>query len=348
MAERYPTIQSIQEARQRIETLVHRTPVMSSNSVNRLAGAKIYFKCENFQRGGSYKIRGAANAVLTLPAAKAKNGVAAHSTGNHAAALAIAAAARGIPVHIVMPEDSAEVKREAVRDSGAKIRYCGSSLADRKRAAAELAAETGAYLVHPAYDPVVLSGHGGLMLEFLEDVPDLDVVMVPVGAGGLISACGVGLKNLHPNSKLIGVEPKGADDVFRSLSSGRLIPCEEPKTICDALRTELGELTFDMIKRYVDDVVTVTDKAVVYAMRCVWERLKIIVEPSAVVALASILERDIDVAGKSVGIILTGGNVDLDSIPWSTTRDFKPGDGPTPTTDPAGKAPARTTDKEES
>lgn len=323
MAE-YPTILSINDARQRTETMVHRTPVMSSNSINRLAGAKIYFKCENFQRGGSYKIRGAANAVASLSPARAKNGVAAHSTGNHAVALSIAAAERGIPVHIVMPKDSAEVKREAVIESGAKIRYCGPTLADRKRAAIELEKETGAYMVHPSYDPVVLSGHAGVMVEFLEDVPMLDVVMVPVGAGGLISACGVVLKNTNPNASLIGVEPQGADDVFRSLQSGRPLPCDDPKTICDALRTELGDLTFEMIKRYVDNVVTVSDKAVVYAMRCVWERLKIIVEPSAVVALASILERDIDVTGKSVGIILTGGNVDLDSIPWSTTKDFKP------------------------
>ena len=324
MTAQFPTIKGIQEARQRIETFVHRTPVMSSNSINRLAGAKIYFKCENFQRGGSYKIRGATNAVLTLPAAKAKKGVAACSTGNHAVALSIVAAARGIPVHIVMPRDSAEVKRNAVVELGAQVRYCDPTLASRKKAGAELAAETGAHLVHPSYDPIVIAGQATVMSEFLEEVPQLDVVMVPVGAGGLISGCGMVLKAVYPNTMMIGAEPKGADDVYRSMRSGKLLPSEQQNTICDALRTELNETTFELVKRYVDDVVTVSDSAVVYAMRCVWERLKIIVEPSAVVALASILEHDIDVSGKSVGIILTGGNVDLDSIPWSTTKTFKP------------------------
>ena len=276
----------------------------------------MFFKCENFQKIGAFKARGATNAVFALTDAEAANGVATHSSGNHAAALARAARLRGIPAHIVMPSNAPKTKIESVRRNGGIIVFCEPTLVAREAACAKIIAETGARLVHPFDDYAVMAGQGTATLELLEQAPDLDLIIGPVGGGGLLCGTAVAAKGARPGIRVIAAEPAGADDAARSVAAGRLIPLEQAATIADGLRTSLSARTFPLIQQQVDGIVTVSEESIVAAMRRIWEVLKIIIEPSCAVPYAAVMDEKIDVSGKRVGIILTGGNVDLDALPW--------------------------------
>ncbi len=311
-----PTLDDIQEAAARIRPFAHRTPVLTCGGLNRWVNAQLFFKCENFQKVGAFKFRGACNAVMSLPDDAARAGVATHSSGNHAAALALAARLRGTAAHIVMPENAPSVTRAAVEGYGGRIRFCAPTLAAREAALAEVVAATGAVFVHPYNDPRVIAGQGTAALELLEDVADLDAILAPVGGGGLLSGTALATAGLSPRTRVIGAEPAGADDAHRSLQEGRIVPSVNPRTIADGLLTSLGDLTFPIIESHVEAIVTVTEEGIVAAMRLIWERMKIIVEPSAAVPLAALLENALDLSGRRVGVILSGGNVDLARLPW--------------------------------
>jgi threonine dehydratase len=310
------TLADIRAAHARIADKIHRTPVLTSATLDALCGAQLFFKCENFQKIGAFKARGATNAVFALTDAEAANGVATHSSGNHAAALARAARLRGIPAHIVMPSNAPKTKIESVRRNGGIIVFNEPTLLTREAACAKIIAETGARLVHPFDDYAVMAGQGTATLELLEQAPDLDLIIVPVGGGGLLCGTAVAAKGARPGIRVIAAEPAGADDAARSVAAGRLIPLEQAATIADGLRTSLSARTFPLIQQQVDGIVTVSEESIVAAMRRIWEVLKIIIEPSCAVPYAAIMEQKIDVSGKRVGIILTGGNVDLDALPW--------------------------------
>jgi threonine dehydratase len=306
----------IAQARTRISGKVNLTPVLTSTSLDAHSGAQLYFKCENFQKCGAFKARGATNAVFALSAEEARHGVATHSSGNHAAALARAARLRGIPAHIVMPDNTAQAKRAAVARYGGEVRWCEPTLAARERAARELIAATGAILVHPYDDLAVMAGQGTASVELIEAVPELDVILCPVGGGGLLGGTAVAAKTLKPNIRVIGVEPAGADDAARSFRAGRILPSVNPNTIADGLRGALGERPFAAIRTRVEDIVTVPEAAIVAAMRQLWEVMKIVVEPSGAVPYAAIAAGVLDLRGQRVGLILSGGNLDLDCLPW--------------------------------
>lgn len=307
----------IEEARARIAAHVKLTPVLTSETLDALSGAQLYFKCETFQKCGAFKARGAANAVFALSEAEARHGVATHSSGNHAAALARAARLRGIPAYIVMPDNTPRAKREAVRRYGGEITYCEATLAARERAAAQLIAATGAALVHPYDNLMVMAGQGTVAAEFLTQVPELEVLICPVGGGGLISGTAVAAA-AHRSRRIevLGAEPAGADDAARSLHAGELLGNAHPQTIADGLRGALAPRTFAEIRRGVSDIVTVSEAAIVAAMRELWEVLKIIVEPSGAVPYAAVRAAAAQLQGRRVGIILSGGNLDLDQLPW--------------------------------
>jgi len=306
----------IEAARVRIAGKVRRTPVLANADLDAAARARLFFKCENLQEIGAFKARGATNAVFALTDAEAALGVATHSSGNHGAAVARAAALRGVAAHVVMPRNVSAPKAAQVERLGALITLCEPTLAAREAMVAKIIAETGARLVHPYDDPLVMAGQGTAALELLEDAPDLDLVLAPVGGGGLIGGAATAVKALRPTARVIGVEPAGADDAARSFRAGRRLAGDAPATIADGLRAELSQRTFATIRAHVDDVVTVSEAGIVEAMRAIWETLKVIVEPSAAVPLAAIREGALEVAGLKVGIILTGGNVDLDHLPW--------------------------------
>ncbi len=308
---------TIRAAHERIRPYIQRTPVLRSSRLNEASVASLLFKCENFQKIGAFKARGATNAVFALDDAIAKRGVATHSSGNHGTALARAAKLRGIPAHIVMPSNSAKVKVRAVEGFGAQIIFCEPSDASREAACADVIAKTGATLIHSFENENVMAGQGTAAVELLEDVPDLDLIICPVGGGGLLSGTAVAAKSMWPQIKIIAVEPANADDTAQSFHAGKRIVTEKKFTIADGLRTNVGDLTFPIIQRYVDDVVTVSENAIVSAMRTIWETMKIVIEPSAAVPYAAVLENKIDIGGKRAAIILTGGNVDLDALPWS-------------------------------
>jgi len=310
------TLADIRAAHARIADKIHRTPVLTSATLDALCGAQLFFKCENFQKIGAFKARGATNAVFALTDAEAANGVATHSSGNHAAALARAARLRGIPAHIVMPSNAPKTKIESVRRNGGIIVFCEPTLVAREAACAKIIAETGARLVHPFDDYAVMAGQGTATLELLEQAAELDLIIVPVGGGGLLCGTAVAAKGARPGIRVIAAEPAGADDAARSFAAGRIIPLEKASTVADGLRTSLGERNFPLIRQHVDEVVTVSEESIVAAMRRIWEVLKIIIEPSCAVPYAAIMEQKIDVSGKRMGIILTGGNVDLDALPW--------------------------------
>jgi threonine dehydratase len=312
-----PDLAAIREAAARIAPHVHRTPVLTSRTLDGRFGASLFFKCENFQRVGAFKFRGAANAVFSLSDAEAARGVATHSSGNHAQALALAARLRGIPAHIVMPANSPAVKVEAVRGYGGRIVFCEPTQAAREKTLAAVVAETGAGFVHPYDDPRVIAGQATCALELLEQSGPLDAILVPIGGGGLASGTLLACGFTSPATSVYAVEPKGADDAFRSVRDGRIHPSTDPRTIADGLRTSLGALTFPIVKALVREIVTVEEDSIVSAMRLVWERMKLVIEPSAAVPLAALLEGAVDLKGKRVGIILSGGNVDLASLPWS-------------------------------
>jgi threonine dehydratase len=306
--------------------------VLTSSRLDAASGATLFSKCENFQKIGAFKARGATNAVFALDDVTARRGVATHSSGNHGAALARAAKLRGIPAHIVMPSNSAKVKVRAIESYGAQIIFCESNDASRKAACADVIAKTGATLIHSFENEDVMAGQGTAVVELLEDV-DVDLVMCPVGGGGLLSGTAVAAKSLRPKIKVIAAEPANADDAAQSFRARQLIHTEKRFTIADGLRTNVGEPNFAIIQRYVDDIVTVSEESIISAMRTIWETMKIIIEPSAAVPYAAIVENQpllssgsaskIDIRGRRVGIILTGGNVDLDALPWIRSSDHK-------------------------
>ena len=312
----FPTFSDIEKAHERIRPYIHRTPVLSSQSINQMVDAELFFKCENLQKVGAFKFRGACNSVFSLSDEEAKNGVCTHSSGNHAAALALAARMRGIPAYIVMPENAPEIKKIAVAGYGAQITFCTPTLEARESTLKKVAEQTGATEIHPYNYFNVICGQGTAAKELIEEIGTLDVVMAPVGGGGLLSGTAISTKALLPNARVIAAEPAGADDAFRSYYSKTLHPSVSPKTIADGLLTSLGSLTFPIILNEVDQIATVSEESIVSAMRMIWERMKIIIEPSSAVPLAAILENKVDVKGKKVGIILSGGNVDLGSLPF--------------------------------
>jgi threonine dehydratase len=306
----------IRAAHERIRPHIHRTPVLTSSRLDDASGASLFFKCENFQKIGAFKARGATNAVFALDDAAARRGVATHSSGNHGAAVARAAKLRGILAHIVMPSNSAKVKVRAVESYGAHIVFCEPTEEAREATGADVIKKSGATPIHSFENEDVIAGQGTAVVELLEDVPDLDLVMCPVGGGGLLSGTAIAAKSMRPKVKVIAVEPANVDDAAQSFRAGRRIVTQKKFTIADGLRTSIGEPNFAIIQRYVDDIVTVSEEAIVSAMRTIWETMKIIIEPSAAVPYAAIQQSKVDAGGKRVGVILTGGNVDLDALPW--------------------------------
>jgi len=311
-----PDSKIILQTAQRISQYIHQTPVMTCENLNIIAKASLFFKCENFQKVGAFKFRGACNAVFSLSDKEAKHGVATHSSGNHAAALTLAAKMRGISAYIVMPKTAPAVKKEAVAGYGAKITFCEPTLQSRESTLEEVVKETGAVFIHPYNDYRIIAGQATAGLELLEEIPELDIAMTPVGGGGLLSGTALSFSYFSPSTRVIAAEPEGANDAFRSLQAGKIIPSENPKTIADGLLTSLGDKTFPIIQKHVKQIVTVSDEATIAAMRYIWERMKIVVEPSAVIPLGAVLEKKIDLSGKRIGIILSGGNVDLSNLPW--------------------------------
>ena len=312
-----PTIDDIREAHERIGSVVHRTPVLTCSSLDRLTGCKLFVKGEHLQGVGAFKFRGATNAVLSLSDVEAKRGVCTHSSGNHAQALARASLERGIQAWIVMPTSAPGVKRRAVEGYGATVVDCEPTLQAREDTASQIVEETGAIFIHPYDDPRIVAGAGTAAVELLEEVPDLDVIIAPVGGGGLMSGTCLAASAMKPGIRLIGVEPKGADDAARSLVAGERILQRSPNTICDGLLTSLGQLTWPILRDHLETIVTVSDDLVVEAMRLLWTRAKAVVEPSGATPLAAVLSQESPIQlGTRVGLILSGGNVDLDNLPW--------------------------------
>lgn len=311
-----PSHADILEARQRIAPWTHRTPVLTSTTVNRMVGGTVFFKGENFQRSGAFKFRGACNAVFSLDSEDASRGVVTHSSGNHAGALALAGKLRGIAVEVVMPSNAPRVKQEAVRGYGGKITFCEPTLAAREQATDAIVRRTGATLVHPYDDPRIIAGQGTAALELMVEIPDLDCVLAPVGGGGLLCGTILAAKGIRPETAVIGCEPANADDAFRSWKSGERMPPLPPNTIADGLLTSLGEITFPIIHELVDEIVLVTEEEIRQAMRLLFERMKIVVEPSAAVPFAALMAGKVSLKGKRAGVILSGGNVDLTRFTW--------------------------------
>ncbi|NKC16825.1 MAG: pyridoxal-phosphate dependent enzyme [Gammaproteobacteria bacterium] len=315
-----PTRRDLREAASRIAPYAHRTPHMSSRAIDALVGAEIVFKCENLQRAGAFKFRGACNAVLSLDEASATRGVITHSSGNHAGALALAAQIRGIEACIVMPEDASRVKIAAVRAYGARIEFCASTQAAREATVARLQQEHPRTLVHPYDDPRVIAGQGTAALELLQEFSDLDILIAPVGGGGLLAGTALAA-GTAPATAVYGAEPLAADDAKRSLAAGHIIAVDRPTTIADGLRTCVGEHNFAIMRQHVRDILTVSEAAIVAAMRLIWERMKLVVEPSGAVPLAALLEHGPPPGAKRIGAILSGGNIDLNSLPWSAADE---------------------------
>lgn len=336
---RLPDLDAIRAAAARIAPHAHRTPVFTSSTLDRLCGARLFFKAESLQKGGAFKFRGAANAVLSLADEVAARGVLTHSSGNHGAALALAAAVRGIPARVVMPEDAPRVKREAVAGYGAEITFCAPTSAAREETAAKLAEETGAEVIHPYDDVRVIAGQGTVALELLEEVPALDFLLVPVGGGGLASGCAIATASVSPNTRVVGAEPARADDAARSLAAGRHLtnPPGSIDTMADGLKASLAPRTYHALAAHLERVVVVPEEAILPALRLVWERMKLVIEPSAAVPVAALLsgaalaESAEDDAGAGrpwprVGVVLSGGNVDLDRLDWGRAEEA-PGSG---------------------
>lgn len=313
-----PDLRTIEAAATRIRSYIHRTPVMTCQSINQMIGATVYFKCENFQKVGAFKSRGACNAVFSLDDAAVVKGVATHSSGNHAQALARAALIRGCKAYIVMPETAARVKVEAVKGYGGEIFFCKPTLASREETLQEVVNRTGATEIHPYNDYRVIAGQATATLEFFEDTGPLDVIMAPVGGGGLLSGTALATSYISPSTKVIAAEPVHADDAFRSFTTRKLVPSINPQTIADGLLTSLGSLTFPIILDHVHQIITVSEETIIQAMLLTWERMKIIIEPSSAVPLAALMENQDDFLGKRIGIIISGGNVSFDKLPWLT------------------------------
>jgi threonine dehydratase len=316
LAPALPDLAAIRAAHTRIMPHVHRTPVLTCESIDAEVGARLFFKCENFQRIGAFKPRGACNAVFSLSDEQARKGVVTHSSGNHGAALAYAARRRGIPAWVVMPENAPKVKQDNVRRSGATIRFCQPLIAAREAACADVQRETGAALIHPFDDERVIAGQGTAALELLEQAPAIEVVIAPCGGGGLLSGTAIATTSVNPDTRVYGAEPQNAGDAAASFRSGKVEPLPPTSTIADGLRSTIAPRTLAAMRAHVTGFGLCSEDAIVRAMRMMWERMKIVVEPSAAVPLACLLERTLDVAGARVGIIVSGGNVDLEHLPW--------------------------------
>jgi threonine dehydratase len=311
-----PTMEQIKATHAAIQPFIHRTPVMSSRSINAITGAEIFFKCENFQRIGAFKMRGGASAALRLSEAEKIRGLATHSSGNHAQAIARSAQVLGIPAHIVMPSNAPSIKRAATEGYGANIILCEPTLAARESTLEEVVARTGATFIHPYNDYNVIAGQATAALELIEDSPALDIIMAPVGGGGLMSGTALTTKAISPQTTIIGAEPAAVDDAYRSFQSGKVEHNETTNTIADGLRTSLGEKTLGIIREYVAEILLVEEQEIIDAMRLTWERMKIIIEASCAVPLAAVMKNPEKFAGKKIGIIITGGNVDLSKLPF--------------------------------
>lgn len=311
-----PTYDDVLEAHERIRPYIHRTPVLTSSYLDGLTGAKLFFKCENLQKAGAFKARGASNAVFGLGEAETARGVATHSSGNHGLSLAYAAGRRGIPVTVVMPRTAPEAKKAAVRGYGGMVVECEPSTSSREAVFAEVVAKSGADFVHPYNDPRVIAGQATCSKELIEDVGELDAVVAPIGGGGMVSGSCLTLSAMSPETKIYGAEPKNVDDARRSLKAGHIIADDAPVTVADGLKVPLKELTWHFVSRHVADILTATEEEIVAAMRLTWQRMKIVIEPSSAVPLAVILKNKELFAGQRVGVIVTGGNVDLDKLPW--------------------------------
>ncbi len=312
-----PTFDDMVQARARIAPHVHRTPVLTSRMLNEATGAELFFKCENFQKAGAFKARGASNAVFGLTDAQAARGVATHSSGNHGTCLSYAAGRRGIPCTVVMPRTAPQAKKDAVRGYGGRVVECEPSTSSREAVFAEVLAETGAEFVHPYNDPRVIAGQATCSAELIEQVDGLDAVVAPIGGGGMISGTCLTLSALAPGIRIYAAEPEQADDAARSFRAGHIIADDAPDTVADGLKVPLKDLTWHFVKNHVSDVLTASETEIVEAMKLIWKRMKIVMEPSSAVPLATILKHPKTFAGKRVGVIVTGGNVDLDRLPWN-------------------------------
>lgn len=311
-----PTLDDALAARERITPYIHRTPVMTSRFLNELTGAELFFKCENFQKAGAFKVRGASNAVFGLSEEQAAKGVATHSSGNHALSLSYAAGRRGIPVTVVMPHTAPQAKKDAVIGYGGKIVECEPSTSSREETFARVVAESGADFVHPYNDPRVIAGQATCSMELNEQVDQLDAVIAPIGGGGMISGTCLTLSNLAPEVKIYAAEPLNADDAARSFRAGHIIADDAPVTVADGLKVPLKDLTWHFVSNHVTDILTATEEEIIAAMKLTWQRMKIVMEPSSAVPLATILKNREVFAGKRIGVIITGGNVDVDKLPW--------------------------------
>ena len=317
---------NIKAAYETIKNYIHHTPVLTCSTLNSITKSELFFKCENLQKIGAFKIRGALNAVLSIPDDEVKYGVATHSSGNHAQALALAAKWRGVKSYVVMPSNSSPVKIAAVKGYGATVIFCEPTLEARESTLEEIIKNTKAYFIHPYNNERVIEGQGTAALELINDIPDLDYILAPVGGGGLLSGTAIAARTFSRQTKVIGTEPEQADDAYQSFVAGRIIPVNHPDTIADGLRTSLGTLTFPIIKQHVHQIVTVSEKSIIEAMFWIWERMKVIIEPSSAVPVAAILEKKLDITGKRVGVILSGGNVDLKRLSFGAyTESFPPG-----------------------
>lgn len=311
-----PTFEDVKVAHERIAPYIHKTPVLTSSYFNDLTGAELFFKCENFQKAGAFKVRGASNAVFGLDEEKAEIGVATHSSGNHALSLSYAAGRRGIPVTVVMPHTAPQAKKDAVIGYGGQIVECEPSTSSREAVFAEVVAKTGQDFVHPYNDPRVIAGQGTCSRELVEQVSDLDAVVAPIGGGGMVSGTCLTLSNIAPEMEIYAAEPKNADDAYRSFKAGHIIADDAPETVADGLKVPLKDLTWHFVSNHVTDILTATEEEIIDAMKLTWKRMKIVMEASSAVPLATILKNKEHFAGKRVGVIITGGNVDLDKLPW--------------------------------
>ncbi len=317
MLQSAPTKQDILDAHELIKNQIHRTPVLTSASINEITDCELYLKCENLQKVGAFKFRGASNAVLSLSESDLQKGVATHSSGNHAAALALAAKMKCVPAYIVMPRTAPEIKKKAVEGYGAKIIFCEPTLQSREETLSKIVDETGATFIHPYDNYSVIAGQATAAKEVFEDVGEIDYIIAPISGGGLLSGTCLSARYFSPNTKVIGAEPKGADDAFRSIRDGVIYPSTNPKTICDGLLTNLSERTFGIIKANVNEIITAEESTIIEAMKMIWERMKIIVEPSGAVTLAVVLANKQKFSGKKIALILSGGNADLNKLPWN-------------------------------
>lgn len=316
MPDRIPNREDIVKAAELIKPYINRTPVLTSSTFNNLFGAELFFKCENFQKVGAFKSRGAVHAILNLSNEELKKGVGTHSSGNHAQALARAAKLFNIPAYIIMPENSPKVKIEAVKDYGGNITFCKPTLEARESTLSDTLKRTGATEVHPYDNYQIIAGQATATKELLEDFNDLDIIMCPVGGGGLLSGTALAAAFFSDKTEVIACEPAGADDAYRSFNSGKIIPSVSPNTIADGLLTSLGVRNFPIIQKYVKEIVTVSEESIIKALSLTYERMKIIIEPSSAVPLAAILEKKVAIKGKRVGVIVSGGNVDLKNLPF--------------------------------